>query len=250
MRYSKNDLVGLIPAAGMGSRLGLPFPKELIPLPTKTSYKPVAQSILEQIVFAGVEHIVMVINDQKHQLIKYFGDGHRFGCKISYVVQEQDNDHRRGSVTPGLAEAMNAGYHLVKDKIVVFGMPDTIISPMDTFKIALESSNDQYDLVFCLFKALRPEKSGMVRLGEPDEVVEIVDKPKETSLAWMWGTIIWKPRFNEFLNDRITNKKIYDYGIILNDALKAGLKFGGVKFENGSYLDVGTFDDISVLGRM
>ena len=48
----------------------------------------------------------------------------------------------------------------------------------------------------------------------------------------------------------ITNKKIFDYGVIFNEAQKAGLKFGGVKFENGSYLDVGTFDDISVLGRM
>jgi dTDP-glucose pyrophosphorylase len=32
---------------------------------------------------------VFVINDTKHQLIGYLGDGRRFGANISYVVQDQ-----------------------------------------------------------------------------------------------------------------------------------------------------------------
>lgn len=247
MNYTPEELIGLIPAAGRGVRLNLPFPKELFPIVQDGKFHPVAQSILEQITYAGVRHIVFVINSTKHQLLDYFGNGQRFNCDISYVVQEPDEEHRKHSVTPGLAEAMDAGYHLVKDKIVFFGMPDTIIRPVDIYKVALEKLQEQYDAVFCLFKAARPEKSGMTVLDQDDRILEIVDKPVKTDLTWMWGTIIWKPSYNEFMHHCITQKHIYDYGTMMNEALKADLKFGGVKFEKGEYIDLGTMEDISQL---
>jgi len=250
VKCSKEDLIGLIPAAGMGSRLGLPFPKELYPIVNGKKYKPVSQYIFDQILQAGVDHIVFVVNEQKHQLMQYFGNGHRFNCNISYVVQEGLRDQHSRSVTPGLAEAMDAAYHLVKDKIVVFGMPDTIISPDHIFKAALQAMDESHDLLLCLFKTDKPEKSGMVRLGpEETTVLEIKDKPAKTELEWMWGSIIWRPSFNEFLHEAVTNQGIYDYGTIFNAALKSGLKFGGAKFEQGAYLDIGTFDDVAMLGK-
>jgi len=250
MHYDPEKLVGLIPAAGKGARLNLPFPKELYPINQNSEFYPVSQSILEQITHAGVQHIVFVINEHKHQLIQYFGDGHRFNCDISYVAQENNGEHREGSATPGLAEAMDAGYHLVKDKIVFFGMPDTIIRPEHIYRTAFESLKEEQDGVFCLFKAERPEKSGMTRLSVDDQILEIVDKPVSTSLEWMWGAIIWKPSFNEFMHHCIKEKHIYDYGTVINEALKAGLKFSGVKFQEGKYLDLGTFDDIASLEAM
>jgi len=82
------ELIGLIPAAGKGIRLGLPYPKELYPVIRENRYKPISQFVLGNLVAADVQHIVFVINETKHQLIGYFGNGHRFGCQISYVVQE------------------------------------------------------------------------------------------------------------------------------------------------------------------
>ncbi|OPZ93127.1 MAG: Glucose-1-phosphate thymidylyltransferase 2 [Firmicutes bacterium ADurb.Bin419] len=244
MNFDSSELIGLIPAAGKGTRLSLPFPKELYPIIQDNKYRPVSQSILEQIVFAGVAHIVFVVNEHKSQLLQYFGNGQRFKCDISYVVQEQPKPTTEKAITPGLAEAMDAGYHLVKDKIVVFGMPDTIITPKHIFKTALINLRKDYDGIFCLFKAEKPEKSGMVILSEDDQVLEIVDKPKQTNLEWMWGTIIWKSTFNEFLHDCIANRGIFEYGVIFNEALNSGLKFGGVRFPEGKYLDLGTVDDV------
>jgi glucose-1-phosphate thymidylyltransferase len=69
--------IGLVPAAGKGLRLGLPYPKELYPIIRNNRYKPVAQYVVENLVFAGVKQIVLVINETKNQLIGYFGNGHR-----------------------------------------------------------------------------------------------------------------------------------------------------------------------------
>jgi UTP-glucose-1-phosphate uridylyltransferase len=70
------ELIGLIPAAGKGLRLRLPYPKELYPIIRDNRYKPISQFVLENLAAVPVEHIVFVINETKHQLIGYFGDGH------------------------------------------------------------------------------------------------------------------------------------------------------------------------------
>ena len=128
----KEEVVGLIPAAGKGVRLALPYPKELYPIIRENRYKPVAQFVLDNLVLAGVRHVVFVINETKHQLIGYFGDGHRFGCQISYVVQEPKGEDGQ-STSPGLADALSAAYHLTRGKTVFFGMADTIMEPPDVF---------------------------------------------------------------------------------------------------------------------
>ena len=71
------ELVGLIPAAGKGLRLRLPYPKELYPIIRDNRYKPISQYVIENLTAVPVKHIIFVINETKHQLIGYFGDGHR-----------------------------------------------------------------------------------------------------------------------------------------------------------------------------
>jgi glucose-1-phosphate thymidylyltransferase len=64
-----DNMIGLIPAAGKGVRLGLPYPKELYPIIHNNRYKPVSQFVVDNLVASGVEHIVFVINETKHQLL-------------------------------------------------------------------------------------------------------------------------------------------------------------------------------------
>jgi dTDP-glucose pyrophosphorylase len=101
------ELIGLIPAAGKGVRLGLPYPKELYPVIRNNHYKPISQFVVDNLVNAGLKHIVFVINETKHQLIGYFGNGMRFGCDISYVVQEVVEGKTK-STSPGLAHALDS----------------------------------------------------------------------------------------------------------------------------------------------
>ena len=145
------DLIGLIPAAGKGVRLGLPYPKELYPVIRNNHYKPISQFVLNNMTAAGMQHVVFVINETKHQLVGFFGDGHRFGCNISYVVQEPESGRAKGSTSPGLAHALDAAYHLTKDKTVCFGMADTIMQPVDVFARALQDATQDDDVILVLF---------------------------------------------------------------------------------------------------
>ena len=242
------ELVGLIPAAGKGLRLGLPYPKELYPIIRGNRYKPVSQCVLENLTAAGVKHIVLVINETKHQLIGYFGDGHRFGCHISYVVQEQQLANNK-STSPGLAHALNSAYHLTQGKTVCFGMPDTIMTPPDVFHQVLDGWQPADDVGLGLFPITRPEKSAAVQLSGDQRVLRIVDKPKQTNLPLGWACIIWRPVFTEHLNTCLQERGVTDFAAVMNLGIESGMTFRGVPIEEGSYVDLGTYEDIMELER-
>lgn len=239
------DVIGLIPAAGKGVRLGLPYPKELYPIIRNNHYKPVAQHVVENMTVAGVRHVVIVINETKHQLIGYFGNGTRFGCDISYVVQEQRNGDG-ASTSPGLAHALDSAYHLVRGKTVFFGMADTIMQPENVLARARNAAKADDDVILALFATTRPEKFGMVRIGSEGRVREIVDKPHQTDLTHMWGCIIWRPRFTEHLHEAVCNG-VSDFAGIMNHAIDAGMRFRGVCIDDGAYVDLGTYEEIAAM---
>ena len=242
------ELMGLIPAAGQGLRLGLPYPKELYPIIRHNRYKPVAQFVLENLTATGIEHIVFVINETKHQLIGYFGDGHRFGCRISYVVQEQ-REGRNRSTSPGLGHALDSAYHLVRDKMVLFGMADTIMTPPDVFGHVLRGGRVDDDVILGLYRTGQPEKFGMVQMDENGRVLRIIDKPSQTDLEYMWGGIVWRPRFTEHLHACIEQEGITDFAKVMNTAIKAGMRFRGVRIDDGAYADLGTYEEIMELEK-
>jgi glucose-1-phosphate thymidylyltransferase len=192
--------------------------------------------------------VVFVVNETKHQLLGYFGDGRRFGCSISYVVQEVDNP-RSESSSPGLAHALDAAYHLVRGKTVFFGMADTIIAPHDVFALAWASAEEYDDVILVLFPTSRPEKFGMVKLDGTSCVREIVDKPKETALTLMWGCILWRPPFTEYLHECVRRRGISDFARILNGAIASGMRMRAFPVTDGSYLDLGTYEEIRELDR-
>ena len=239
----KEELVGLIPAAGKGLRLKLPYPKELYPIIRENRYKPISQFVLENLTAVPVEHVVVVINESKHQLIGFFGDGHRFGCHISYVVQEVHENANR-STSPGLGHALDAAYHLVRGKTVLFGMADTIIEPVDLFARMLEESSPDDDVIMGLFPTTRPHKFGMTAFDSDGYIPYIVDKPEKTDLTHMWGCIIWRSRFTEHMHDCISSGETADFAVIMNQAIKNGMRFRAVRFDDGTYLDLGTYDEI------
>ena len=238
-----DNIVGLIPAAGRGVRLGLPYPKELYPIIRENRYKPVAQFVVDNLVTAGVKDIVFVINETKHQLIGYFGDGHRFGGHFAYAVQEVRTGDN-ASTSPGLAHALDAAHRLVAGKTVCFGMADTIMEPQDVFKRALAASDGSEDVIMILFPTNRPEKFGMVRTDATGRVLEINDKPRQTTLTHMWGAIIWRSRFTDLLHDSVQERHISDFARILNDAIAGGMKVTSYVVADGSYVDLGTYDEI------
>lgn len=242
------ELIGLIPAAGKGIRLGLPYPKELYPVIRNNHYKPISQFVVDNLINAGLQQIVFVVNETKHQLMGYFGSGQRFGCSISYVVQEVV-EGRTKSTSPGLAHALDSAYHITQGKTVFFGMADTLMQPADVFARVYQSSFPSDDVILALFPTSRPEKFGMVKTDTDNHVLEIVDKPSKTDLTEMWGCIIWRHQFTEHLHNCVYEHGISDFAKIMNDAISNGMRFRGVHIMDGTYIDLGTYEEIADLDK-
>src|SRR6185436_17702762 len=160
MQNPDQRIVGIIPAAGKGTRLApFPCPKELFPVgyqdyrvggEIQKRPKVVSQYLIENIIQSGAERLFLILGDDKHDIMRYYGDGSRFGVPIGYLYQEK---------LFGLPHALNLVGPWIEGSTVVFGMPDTIIEPTDTFSQLLRFHNHQEcQLTLGLFPTGTPQK--------------------------------------------------------------------------------------------
>lgn len=251
------NIVGIIPAGGIGKRMRpLKLWKELVPVGYKTysegdGYKFVpriiAEYTLENMVFGGAQRIVMILNDQKTELLRFFGSGHQYGTSLAYLCQEID------SGIYGMPVALDLGYEWIKDYTVVMGMPDTIVEPFDCFKCLLDMHNDKSsDLTLGVFPTDKPNRLAPVRINSTTGRVEaIFDKPKETKIFNTWNIAAWSSVFTEFLHryleDYKQKKKNTSNEILLSDvfsaAINKGLNVYGLFYETGKCYDLGDIDE-------
>lgn len=235
-----SNVIGLVPIAGKGTRLGLPFSKEMFPDIRADRYRPIIMYTIEAMQLAGIEHIVFTINPRRLDTLSFLGNGRQFGMHFSYCVHP---------IPRSLPESLNEAYHLIKDKIVVFAMPDTVISPMNHLQVLLSAhlSRTNNDVTLGCFRTDNPAKFGMVGV-DGDKVARIVDKPLYGEFEWMWGTMVWQGNFTEELRKFVDESDLHsEKELILSDSLKGLIdrkRVGLHKFESGTYKDIGTFDEI------
>ncbi len=247
-----NQIIGIIPAAGKGSRLApFPCPKELFPIGYQAYQvdgsiqkrpKVISQYLIENIINAGAKRLLIILGEDKHDIMKYYSDGSRFNTNIGYLFQEHLH---------GMPHAINLAKNWVDQSTVIFGMPDTIIEPKDAFQRLLDFHlREACELTLGLFPTKNYSKFGMVETDDRDNVTFIVDKPKETHLTHMWGCACWSPTFTDLIDKYLTvnpyeGKEIV-LGDIFNRAVKLKMNVKAVKFDDGQYIDIGTTDELDL----
>jgi glucose-1-phosphate thymidylyltransferase len=231
------ETVGLLPCAGKGSRLGLSFSKEIFPDLHDDRFRPIIMYTIDAMKNAGINHLIFTINPGKTDLLNFLGNGKQFGMNFSYCIHP---------TAKSLPESLNEAYHLIKDKQVIFAMPDTVISPFNFISDMLEAHNNNLKAAVTLgcFKTNNPTSVSVVDF-EDNLIKNVIEKPKETHLDWMWGTMVWEPEFSHLLNDFIKNSKPREgvSELYLSDALHPYIKEEKVYshiFINGTYTDLGT----------
>jgi glucose-1-phosphate thymidylyltransferase len=239
------ELVGLVPAAGRARRLAsLPCSKELFPLGLQDLVingvavkmpKVTSQYLLDSMKRAGVRKFFFILGKGKSPIMDYYGNGQRFGIEIAYLYQER---------LWGMPFALNLARPWLKGKTVLFGMPDTIFTPDDAFVQLLERHfTSGADLTLGLFSTDQPWRFGMVALDARDRVTYCVDKPATTSLEYLWGIACWSSAFTSFLGDELQAHPYNGQEVVLGDlfqgAIENHLMVQGMRFEDGSYLDIG-----------
>lgn len=247
-----DELVGLLPAAGRGSRLGpIPCSKEIMPLGFQpqagapVAWQPVTaiELHLDALQQAGARRAVVIISETKADVVRYIGDGSRYGVPVAYVYQQQ---------LRGMPYALDLARPWLRGATTLFSMPDTLITPPATMARLVEAHRGRpADVTLGLFPTATPHKFGMVARNETGRVVGFVDKPAHTDLTLMWGLAVWSPRFSDFLASDLARRPSGPPEVVLSDvftaALASGLALQGVVLDGARYHDIGTPEDFQAV---
>jgi len=229
---------GLIPAAGMGTRLEpitLAIPKELLMVGDKA----IVEYVIDAMKQVGIKDITIVVGWRKHAILDYLGSGDRLGVKLTYVVQDKRD---------GLAKAVAAGEHIngVEPFLVVLG--DNFFYPKTFLKdiLAFHQKN-KADATIGVAKVKDPTRHGMIKPGIDNRIKNIVEKPSVKDSPSNLGCIgIYI--FNHDIFDAIRRTKPgFNDEYQLTDSIKIMLEDKrNVFFKEieGKHIDIGTLEDL------
>ncbi|WP_017299757.1 nucleotidyltransferase family protein [Nodosilinea nodulosa] len=257
-------LIGLIPAAGQGTRLApLPMSKELFPVgfrmvASRAGARPkvVCHYLLEKMQRAGVGQAFFILRPGKWDIPAYLGDGAEVGLHLAYLTVH---------VPFGVPFSLDQAYPFLRGATVVLGFPDILFEPQHAYRVLLDRLHGgTADVVLGLFPTDQPEKAGVVDFDEDGLVRGIYEKSELTHLPYMWAIAVWRPSFTEFLHrfvgdrtealiggqipQQMTTLPPYretPIGDVIQAALEAGLRVEAHPFADGSYLDIGVPENLA-----
>ena len=257
---TKRKVIGLLPAGGQATRISpLPASKELYPVGFRRvdeggSLRPkvVSHYLLEKMQLAGIDQAYFVLRSGKWDIPAYFRDGTILKMNLGYLIM---------NLPFGVPYTLEQAYPFVQDSLVALGFPDILFEPEDAFvKLLARQATNQADVVLGLFPTNQPQKAGMVDFDETGLVRVIIEKPPQTDLRYMWGIAVWTPAFTQFMHEYLieveANKVRSDVdsnlppqselpiGDVIQASIYKGFRVEAEVFSQGSYLDIGTPDDL------
>jgi glucose-1-phosphate thymidylyltransferase len=251
---AQREIVGLVPMAGKASRIApLPCSKELYPvgyrkLEGEEGVRPkvVSHYLLERMRHANIRKAFIILREGKWDIPAYFGDGAMLDMHLAYLMM---------NLPYGVPYTLDQAFPFVQDVNVALGFPDMIFHPYDVFtKLIARLEESGADIVLGLFPADKPQKTDMVEFDADGHIRSIHIKPVSSKLTYSWEIAVWTPLFSRYLHDYVqadTQKEpVADVvnelfvGDVLQAAISDNLNIESVIFQNGSFVDIGTPEDL------
>jgi glucose-1-phosphate thymidylyltransferase len=251
------EMIGLLPCGGQATRLApLPLSKELYPIGLRSlpdgqlRPKVVSHYLLEKMRLAGIRKAFLILRSGKWDLPAYFGDGKLVDMHLGYLLL---------GLPYGVPYTLDQAYPFIQNALVALGFPDILLQPEDVYvRLISHQARTEADVVLGLFPCDRPEKAGMVDFNPENGFVEqIIEKPRQTNLRFMWAAALWTPTFTQFLHEHLVEQKLtigfqsyaeagkeLPIGDVIQAAIATGLRVEAEVFETGVYLDIGTPEDL------
>ncbi len=226
-------MLGIIPAAGSGSRIQpLAFSKELLPVGSRIengSERPraVSEYLVERMICGGADKLCFIISPGKADILQYYGS-RLWGADIVYAVQQQPG---------GLCDAVFRAISCIREaEPVVIGLPDTIWFPEDALT---HLPDDRLSLL--LFPVQQPELFDAVITDEHGIVREVQVKQKNAQSHWVWGAIKMPGHIFHQLHQLWLRPERRDeyFGSLFNAWFREGGSAVAVR-AGRAYVDVGT----------
>ena len=226
---------GVILHGGHGTRLR-PLthtgPKQLIPV----ANKPISQYVLEDMRNAGIRDIAIIIGGVMPEKVRdYYGDGSKFGVKITYVDQEKP---------AGIAHAVGLTENFVEDNPFVVYLGDNLLKG-GISKIAREFQQKKFDAMVLLCKVEHPQQFGVAEFDKKGKLVKLVEKPKEPPSNYaLTGIYFFSPIIFKMIKKL---KPSWRGELEITEAIQLLLEEGynvGYRIVEGWWKDTGTIEDI------
>lgn len=215
---------GIILAGGSGTRLypaTLSISKQLIPVYDK----PMIYYPLSTLLLAGIREIAIISTPEHLPLYQdLLGDGKRWGCSFSYVVQARPE---------GLAQAFLLTRDFLGDSPAVLVLGDNIFfgSGMDAL---LDRATHRADAATIFaYRVSDPERYGIVEFDGQGKAVSIEEKPREPRSSYAVTGLYFYP------------KGIVDVAAQVRPSPRGELEITDV---NSMYLEAGSLH-VEILGR-
>jgi glucose-1-phosphate thymidylyltransferase len=220
----RNDMRGIILAAGKGTRLypiTLPCCKPLLPVYDK----PMIYYPLSVLMEAGVRDILVITPpDEMSSFENLMGDGSQYGVNISYVVQK---------VQRGIADAFIIGKEFIGDDNVCLALGDNIFfGPDFNAKLhqAVEGMEKNGAAVFGYYVE-DPRPFGVVEFNDDGMAVSIEEKPAQPKSNYIVPGLYFY------------NNKVVDIAAGVQPSARGELEITSV---NNAYLENGELSVVSL----
>ena len=168
-----NKLTVILPAAGKGTRLNLPYPKEILRLNKDKALIDSSFDLFDGLPRDQVEFVV-IINEEKTEIIKYLAK-YKSRYNVSFTYQNPDEIEYTG--------AIKSAKHLFGENNIVL-LPDTLLTLPTGVCLTqtIQRNLEEYEFAF-LFKRETHEQmlttKGCVQLDKNMRVLAYEDKPSD-----------------------------------------------------------------------
>jgi dTDP-glucose pyrophosphorylase len=244
---SCDEIVGLIPAAGIGKRL-YPFsravPKEIYPI----LGKPVIEHAIENLKIGGINKVFMVVGFQKGSLMDYVGSGAYFDVDVAYIYQMSRK---------GLGHAILQGKNWINSTFVVL-LGDSFIEPKEDVKHLIDLHKEKKPIAtVLLFEVEDPSGYGIVKMrdfkGRNGAIEKMVEKPgRDEAVQYstngkyyaLCGFYVFDPKIFEYIEKTKPGAK---NEIQITDAMQLAIESGEKIYGqvlSGRYLDIGKWHTV------
>ncbi len=215
----------IVPMAGRGSRLRphtLTVPKPLIPI----AGKPIVHRL--------VVDIANLLNEPIEEIAFILGDPAFFGDEVVESLKYLANELGAKASIYRQLNPLGTGHAIMCAEKSLSG--PAVIAYADTLIRADFNLDKEADSVIWTKRVINPEAYGVVKLNDHDEIIELVEKPKEfvsdqavIGIYYFKDVELLKNELQFVLNNNIINGGEYQ----INDGIKRMMKKGKT-FKTGS----------------